>query len=395
MNDLYTKHPTKENLWLYAGRADDIIVLSNGEKLNPTAMESILVSHPDVRGALVVGQARFAPAAILEFKDVLARKLVTAEERARIIDEIWPYIMEANKSAPGHAQIARDRIIFSKAGKPFLRAAKGTIQRKASVKLYEEEIEERYQDDNNEHSETIPRIDLTGDITAVETALEGLVTNILEVKSLSSDEDFFAAGMDSLQVMKVVTQLEAALDRGYQAEITTRLIYSNTTLAALAATLKDTSGARESVPRGTILQQTLEKYTRQLPAKSAIESKKLDVGLAVVLTGSTGSLGSYLLDILASSQNITRIYCLNRRTDAEQQQAKINAARGLVSEWGERVTFLYADLSKPNLGLAVYDYDCLRKEACVIIRKLRMCYRRWRNTYWLLSHTRQPMASEL
>lgn len=394
INDLYTKHPTKENLWLYAGRADDIIVLSNGEKFNPTAMESILVSHPDVRGALVVGQGRFTPAAILEFKDELARKLVTAEERARIIDEIWPYIMQANKSAPGHAQLARDSIIFNKAGKPFLRAAKGTIQRKATVKLYEAEIEERYQDDNKERSENVPHIDITGDITALETALAGLVANILGVESLSSDQDFFAAGMDSLQVLKVATQLEAALGSGYQAEITTRLIYSNTTLAALAATLKDTSGARESAPGGAILQQTLEKYTRQLPAKSAIGSKKLDVGLAVVLTGSTGSLGSYLLDILASSQIITRIYCLNRRTDAKQQQAKINATRGLVSEWGDRVTFLHADLSKPNLGLAVYDYDCLRKEACVIIRKLCMCQRRWRHAYWLLSRTRQPMGSE-
>lgn len=33
MKDLYSKHPTKENTWLYRGRADDIIVYTTGEKL--------------------------------------------------------------------------------------------------------------------------------------------------------------------------------------------------------------------------------------------------------------------------------------------------------------------------------------------------------------------------
>lgn len=31
MKDLYSKHPTKENIWLYRGRADDVIVFSTGE----------------------------------------------------------------------------------------------------------------------------------------------------------------------------------------------------------------------------------------------------------------------------------------------------------------------------------------------------------------------------
>lgn len=33
MKDLYSKHPSKEGLWLYRGRTDDIIVFSTGEKL--------------------------------------------------------------------------------------------------------------------------------------------------------------------------------------------------------------------------------------------------------------------------------------------------------------------------------------------------------------------------
>lgn len=54
IKDLYSKHPTKEGRWLYKGRADDIIVLSNGEKLNPLDMESAINNHPAIKASLIV-----------------------------------------------------------------------------------------------------------------------------------------------------------------------------------------------------------------------------------------------------------------------------------------------------------------------------------------------------
>src|ERR1700733_14259424 len=68
MKDLYSKHPTKHGLWLYRGRADDIIVLANGAKLNPLSMENIITSHPQVLGCLVVGQGKFETAILVEPK---------------------------------------------------------------------------------------------------------------------------------------------------------------------------------------------------------------------------------------------------------------------------------------------------------------------------------------
>lgn len=52
--DLYSKHPTKPGRWLYRGRTDDVIVLSNGEKVNPVDMEDCINSHPAVKATLVV-----------------------------------------------------------------------------------------------------------------------------------------------------------------------------------------------------------------------------------------------------------------------------------------------------------------------------------------------------
>lgn len=57
IKDLYSKHPTKPDRWLYRGRADDVIVLSNGEKVNPLDMEACINSNPAVKAALVVGSS--------------------------------------------------------------------------------------------------------------------------------------------------------------------------------------------------------------------------------------------------------------------------------------------------------------------------------------------------
>lgn len=66
MKDLCSKHPTKENVWLYRGRADDIIVFSTGEKLNPIEMEDTLSVNPAVSAALVTGVGRFQSSLLVE-----------------------------------------------------------------------------------------------------------------------------------------------------------------------------------------------------------------------------------------------------------------------------------------------------------------------------------------
>lgn len=53
--DLYKAHPSLPNHWIHCGRADDVIVFSNGEKLNPVTIEEIVEDHAQLKGALVFG----------------------------------------------------------------------------------------------------------------------------------------------------------------------------------------------------------------------------------------------------------------------------------------------------------------------------------------------------
>jgi thioester reductase-like protein len=87
-----------------------------------------------------------------------------------------------------------------------------------------------------------------------------------------------------------------------------------------------------------------------------------------VLTGSTGALGSYLLDALIKRESVSTIYCLNRSADAEQRQVKSNASRGLITEWdSHQVKFLASDYSLPDLGLGQDMYSDIAANASLIL----------------------------
>ncbi|KAH7140152.1 male sterility protein-domain-containing protein [Dactylonectria estremocensis] len=88
----------------------------------------------------------------------------------------------------------------------------------------------------------------------------------------------------------------------------------------------------------------------------------------VILTGSTGSLGSYLLDSLTNLSHVKRVYCLNRAEDGQARQKDVNGTRGLATHWdNSRVEFLHVDLSQPGFGLSREKYLQLLREATHII----------------------------
>lgn len=106
----------------------------------------------------------------------------------------------------------------------------------------------------------------------------------------------------------------------------------------------------------------IEKYHDSLRAERQFTMcRKRGNQHVVLLTGSTGSLGSYILIQLLSDHSVVKIYCLNRSAHAETRQKRIHEERGL-SLWqtgGERVELVKAVFGDDKLGLSESKYYTL------------------------------------
>jgi hypothetical protein len=187
--DLYKRHPELPDNWIYYGRADNVIVFSNGEKLNPVTIEETVTGHPKVKGSLVVGSGRFQPALILEPSEPLSSK----EEEEKFLDSVWPLVQRVNKESVAHGQIGRDMMTVSNPDKPFLRAGKGTIQRAATIKYYSEDIDGFYEKSSQVLSSEAPKLDVSSEDALVQSFQDFFHTH-LGSPELDAETDFFSAG---------------------------------------------------------------------------------------------------------------------------------------------------------------------------------------------------------
>ena len=93
----------------------------------------------------------------------------------------------------------------------------------------------------------------------------------------------------------------------------------------------------------------------------------------VLLTGSTGNMGAYILHSLLSHPEIKQITCLNRSKSASTRQLENHERRGLkesaalLRSEDPRIAFLTVDTTKTDLGLPPDQYASLTKTATIIV----------------------------
>ncbi|OQU93647.1 hypothetical protein CLAIMM_00129 [Cladophialophora immunda] len=377
--DLFEKHPTKD-MWKFRGRRDDVIVLSNGEKFNPVIAEGIIMGHPKVAGAVVVGMQRLQCALLVELRDKIPRDTA--------IDEIWPTVERANLESPGHGHISRNLIMVIPPDKPFKRAGKGTIIRPVVVKDFEAEIDCLYDTFESAAANIdLPTLEYPPDDERTKTFIKQLVAYQWNDPDLPSDtDDLFNAGFDSLQASQFSTNLQAALRDKLlnKRKITPKLIYENPNIEKISSALKmildqeatddrkangvdDTgdhmngTGAEEE--HKFLLQRLVTEFSTPYLSKG-VEKKYLASKeyLHVLVTGTTGSLGHSLVEALLSDPMIGRVSCFNRASNAEE----IFLARTKATK-NPRLDFFQVLFGHPNFGLEKETLERLQQEVDVII----------------------------
>ena len=58
-----------------------------------------------------------------------------------VVAPFRPVVEEANKDAPNFSRVFKEMILVTSPDKPMLRAGKGTVTKRATIKLYEHEID--------------------------------------------------------------------------------------------------------------------------------------------------------------------------------------------------------------------------------------------------------------
>lgn len=231
---------------------------------------------------------------------------------------------------------------------------------------YTDEIEELYSQFETGSQEWSKSFNSPHDPVALKEYLRASLKDFFPPNSLSDDSDFYAAGLDSLKTSQLANRLHSGLSSHLEeGKITSRIIYENPTINKLSAALftilnnvADSEHKESDEERISRMEEMISEFTTDIPQT-----------ISVALTGSTGSLGGYILDSFLSDRNVKAVYCLDRSADAEQRYLSRNASAGRSSEVHHlaKIHWLQVDLSQPLFGLSPADYNTLSTELNSIV----------------------------
>jgi hypothetical protein len=325
-------------------------------------MENMISGDPTVSGALVVGLRRMQCTLLLEGRN--------QEDRDSFIDQVWPTIQRANEVSPGHAQIARNMVLVILPNKPFQIAGKGTILRAATIKDYESEIDGLYQSSELSVSNTVYLPSLDNDsYGGMLNFVRKLVAFQMKDQMLLGDSiDIFSAGFDSLQTTQLSANIRTALRTHIRdgRKIAPRLLrksqyrenFSNSQAlldSEAAGSNSHTNGvnrdaansAKAESLRVSAMEDVIGKFSSTLSTKRLIDKLFGKTGtLTVLVTGTTSSLGQYLVEAILADTKVQHVYCFNRSLNAEEKFK--NRA---TSVQNYRLDFFHVRLGEPGFGL--------------------------------------------
>ncbi|KAJ7198969.1 hypothetical protein GGX14DRAFT_525295, partial [Mycena pura] len=383
-SDLFVNHPVKKHLWKVVGRTNDVIVHTFGEKTVPAPMEDIINSSPHVTGALMFGRERERAGILIEPSPEHRIDVQDVKQVAELRNKLWPIIEEANEIAPKFSRIFKEMILFTSADKPLARAGKGTVMRAAALNEYAAEIDAIY--DVVSSSSSIAdsaKMPTTWEPAEIADWLVELAAGLADADEIVPDVDLFRQGFDSLSVtvlqLRILGALRSASDPSVRKAadgLTQNLIYSYPTILQLSTFLRGlVLGLSDNAadPK-EVLETMILKHTAGLVQPVAPPSDSAGIPGVILLTGSTGSLGSQILSSLLRDDRVAKIYAFNRPSvDGAVSSAKRHLVafntRGLDAELltSPKLVFVEGQTDAKSLGLSGDIYKEIQSSVTLII----------------------------
>ncbi|KAJ7214255.1 acetyl-CoA synthetase-like protein [Mycena haematopus] len=380
--DLFERHPTKPDLYRIVGRLDDVLIMANGEKTVPGPMEDVMMASPFIKGAVMFGRERNQVGVLIEPNHHYELDPTDEQQLVKYRNLIWPVVEEANENAPAFARIYKEMILVTHPTKPMVRAPKGTVIKKPTVVLYKQEIEDLYETieaSGNAANETEPPSSWSAE--NLEPWLQ-VHASLVADRDIRGGRDLFDQGFDSLNATFLRHRIVGALrNSGSEAtsaaqKITQNFVYAHPTIEdlanAIAAVVRGDENSSLNNPEAAV-ETMIAKYSAgfETPLGSQEKNGASSTGQVVLLTGSTGGLGSHILEILLSLPEIERVYAFNRPgripLSERQRQAFVDRGLDITLLASEKLIYLEGDTTKEDLGLPLHVWTTLRDTTTVII----------------------------
>ena len=364
--DLFEPHATIAGAWKYVARLDDTIVLMNGEKAIPIAMEMAVRANDLVREVVCFGAGRSR-----------LGMLVVVSERARemesddVIEKLWPTIEAENTRLPSYAHISKETIRILPADTSFPQTDKATVIRQAFYRAFADQIDQLYEGLESESTGTLVLSETELRTWLRTQILEMLPASQISADDLSEETDLFSLGMDSLQS----TQLRTRIMQNIQLEghsLASNVVFENPTIAKLAARIVALRDGKQAgkVDAESEMQALITKYG-SFPAH---EPRDRDSNVrCVVVTGATGSLGAHIVSQLVQCDDVDEVCCLVRASSDEAARERISKSLAercvddLSSKLTSKITTYASDMSDPHLGLSRSEYISLQHKVRTVI----------------------------
>ncbi|MFC9679626.1 amino acid adenylation domain-containing protein [Streptomyces sp. NPDC056948] len=296
----------------HLGRADAEFKIS-GHRVHPAEVESVLVTHPGIRDAVVVGQVlgdgtRRLSAYVVPDGPAPAVALIRDRLRAVLPAAMIPSAVEFLDRLP--------------------RTSSGKIDRSALAAPGEQPAVA--------HS-------------SLERTIAAVWQHMLGVAAVSAQDDVFDLGAQSLQAIQVANRLGVELRR----EVKVAWLFQHPTPAELARYLEGYGQGQPTVPglpEALLADTVLDPDIRPDDGPRTVGAPD-----RVLLTGATGFVGVHLLAELLTGTD-AEVVCTVRAPSAAEATARLHQALEthlihLPDTAKKRITAVCADLARPRLGV--------------------------------------------
>ncbi|CAO3627535.1 unnamed protein product [Mucor hiemalis] len=379
--DLFTESPLVKNGYTYVGRADDTLVMVNGEKTDPLPMEDVIKSDPLVSHCTVIGEALPCTAALIEldFETVKSHCLDVVLER------VHQTVTKANKNAPSYSTILPQMVKIIPFDKHLPTTDKGTVSRKRAIQQFQVEVDDMYKKflSGNKKRKTSNDTLLKTNNCEIYAAVMKAIQHVLgEKANIQEEESLFRQGLNSIRSIQLTNHLSESFS-----DVPQDFLYDYSSVKEIVLFFEKQvdDGSKISTVEADegyssydyqLTTDILESYLKRasveiVSAKNTI--KRDDRQSIVLLTGATGSLGSYILYKLLENKKVKKVYALVR---SQGNSSLINRISDGFIKRGYPTSKLYdssklevlpMNLEKDNLGFCTDKFNTLRSEVTTIL----------------------------